>query len=87
MVADDAIARPLRLGVSWAAVLNRQPESGMGYQVVSIVLKDGRRIDNVTIVDGTISSAAGSEQLPFVEEDIVEIIVTHAKPGPHRQRL
>jgi hypothetical protein len=67
----------LRLGEKWAKVLTRERESGMGYQVVSIFLMDGRRYDGVVVVDGMISKVADSTSLPFVEEDIARIVVTH----------
>jgi len=67
----------LHLGEKWANALTRERETGMGYQVVSIFLKDGRRYDGVVIVGGTIGQVAGSTSLPFVEEDIARIVVTH----------
>lgn len=86
MVADDASGTRLRLGPAWAAVLSSQSETGMGYQVVSILLKDGRRFDNVTIVDGTIFLSLGNRQPPFIEGDVAEIVVTHGRPGPWPKR-
>jgi hypothetical protein len=36
------------------------PESGMGYQVVDLVLADGRIIPNVTILNGEIATLPDS---------------------------
>ena len=51
----------------------------MGYQIATILLKDGRKFDRVMIVEGRITSIANSEDIPFSEEQIAQIIVTHDK--------
>jgi hypothetical protein len=68
----------LALSDKWAPVLLKQPETGMGYQIASIFLKDGRRFDRVTIVGGYVTKVGESLEIPFQEEDIENIIV----PGP-----
>jgi hypothetical protein len=65
----------------WAEILSAQPETGMGYQIVTLRLKDGRRIDNVTIVGGIISALPDAVSGLFSEEDIEEILVTHGTRG------
>ena len=67
----------LVLNDRWADVLTSQPETGMGYQIVSIRLKDGRRIDNVTVVGGIISSLPATVPEWFSDEEIEDIVVTH----------
>ncbi len=67
----------LLLSAKWAATLARERETGMGYQVVTILLKDGRRYDGVVVVGGVISRVAGTESIPFAEADIKSIRVTH----------
>jgi hypothetical protein len=69
----------LSLSNKWAPVLVAQPETGMGYQITSVVLRDGRRFDRVMIVGGIITEIAGSKDIPFAEDEIVEIRVTHGK--------
>ena len=69
----------LILGARWAKTLASQPETGMGYQIATILLKDGRKFDRVMIVEGRITSIANSEDIPFSEEQIAQIIVTHDK--------
>ena len=71
-----------RLDDRWAEVLASQPETGMGYQVVSMRLKDGRRIENVTIVGGYVSDLPDSTGRDFCSDDIEEIVVTHGKARP-----
>lgn len=51
----------------------------MGYQVVTVVLKDGRRFDQVVVNGGHITQIKDIEGIPFKEKDIKEIIVTHEK--------
>jgi hypothetical protein len=67
----------LHLSDHWAPRLVSQPETGMSYQICTVVLKDGRRIERVTVVGGIITSVAGSNSIPFAEPDIEDIIVTH----------
>ena len=51
----------------------------MGYQIATILLKDGRKFGRVMIVERRITSIANSEDIPFSEEQIAQIIVTHDK--------
>ena len=65
----------ITLSRKWAADLASKPETGMGYQVVSIILTDGRRFDQVGVVEGRITEIRGRKDIPFTEQ----IIVTHDK--------
>jgi len=69
----------LQLPVEWAEKLGRTAETGMGYQVVSMVLKDGTRFDQVVIIGGLVSEIRGRDDIPFAASDITEIVVTHDK--------
>jgi hypothetical protein len=71
----------LSLSNRWAEVLLAQPETGMGYQIVTVRLKDGRRIDNITVVGGIISALPDEVSGFFSEEDIEDIVVTHGTRG------
>jgi hypothetical protein len=42
----------------------------MGYQIATVVLKDGRQFDRVVIIEGNITQVAGYKDLPFTEENI-----------------
>lgn len=70
----------LVLSEKWREKLRRLPETGMDYQVVTVVLHDGRGFPR-TIVEGAccISAINGVEGVPFREEDIEDIVVTHDK--------
>jgi hypothetical protein len=67
----------LRLSERWREFLLSQPETGMGYQIVSVVLRNGRRYDCVVVVDGCIAEIRGDQEIPFGVGDIEEMIVTH----------
>jgi hypothetical protein len=51
----------------------------MGYQICSVLLKDGRRIERVTVSSGIITKVEGFGAIPFAESDIQDIIVTHGR--------
>jgi hypothetical protein len=41
----------LRLSKRWTAYLSSQPETGMGYQVVDVILKDGRTLKSLVVLN------------------------------------
>jgi hypothetical protein len=67
----------LALSNKWAPVLAAQRETGMGYQIASIFLKDGRKFDRVVIIGGFITSIDKSPEVPFADDDIDAIVATH----------
>jgi hypothetical protein len=67
----------LQLTDRWGSRLRSQPETGMGYQVVSIVLRNGQRIDQVLVESGVITRVRGQDSIPFREDEIADLIVTH----------
>jgi len=69
----------ITLSQKWAKELASKPETGMGYQVVRVVLKDGNGFDQVAVVEGRITEIRGRTDIPFAENDIAEIILTHDK--------
>jgi hypothetical protein len=69
----------LKIPEKFIKELNDAGETGMDYQIVSIVLKDGRRFNQVSIVGGRIGHIRGMDNIPFKEDDIDQIIVTHDK--------
>jgi hypothetical protein len=69
----------IELSKKWLAELVDKPETGMGYQVVSIVLKDGKRYDQVVVVEGRVTQIRELGDIPFTEEQIAQIILTHDK--------
>jgi hypothetical protein len=69
----------LALSNKWAPILASQPETGMGYQIASVFLMDGRRFDQVSIVGGFITKIGGSTDIPFNEAEIEKIVVNHGR--------
>jgi hypothetical protein len=69
----------LQLSPRWGEFFRSQPETGMGYWICSVVLKDGRMLRHVVVDGGTITSVDGSSDITFGEMDIAKFIVTHEK--------
>ncbi len=69
----------LKLSDKWIDFLVTHKETGMGYHIVSVILRDGRRYDRVVVDSGYITQVKGYDNIPFSEEDVVDIIITHDK--------
>lgn len=69
----------IQLPDKWNEYLVNQPEAGMGYQIVSVILNDGRRYDHVIVNSGYITRIKDIHGIPFTVSDIKEIIVTNDK--------
>ena len=67
-----------KFSAKFLRLLSEMPETGMGYQVVTITLKDGRTFNQVVIAEGLIK-IRGRADIPFTEDDIADITVTHDK--------
>lgn len=76
---DSGVLPVITLSAKWVSELANKPETGMGYQVVSVILLDGRRFDQVAVVEGTIAEIRGLDGIPFKEDQIAQIILTHDK--------
>jgi hypothetical protein len=59
--------------------LRHAGETGPGYQVVSVQLKDGRLFDQVATSEGCIIEVRGHKEIPFVPEDVSSVIVNHKR--------
>jgi hypothetical protein len=70
---------PLRLSDKWLEYLKYRGETGMGYLIVSVVLKGGERFEQVVIERPFISGLRGHAEIPFAENDIEQIVITHEK--------
>jgi hypothetical protein len=76
----------IRLSSAWVERLRSQPETGMGYQIVSVTLRDGRRYDQVIVDSGRITRVRDFQAIPFEESEIADITVTHDKWDFNRER-
>ena len=68
----------LTLSDKWAPFFRSIHETGMGYVIVSVILKDGRQFDRVCVVGGTITKIEDSDLIPFAESDIAEFKRGHS---------
>ena len=59
--------------------LRDQPESGMGYWIVTVVLKNGRTFPQTVINGGTVTRVRHYNMIPFSEGEIDRLQVTHEK--------
>jgi hypothetical protein len=54
-------------------------ETGIGYQVVSVELKDGRFFDQVATSEGCIIEVRGYKEIPFAPDDVASVRVNHKR--------
>jgi hypothetical protein len=57
--------------------LKRAGETGIGYQVVSVELLDGRKFDQVVTSEGCIIEVRGYKEIPFAPEEVASVTVNH----------
>jgi hypothetical protein len=57
--------------------MKHQGETGIGYQVVSVDLKDGRRFEQAIASQGCIIQVRGYTDVPFSPEEVKAVHVTH----------
>jgi hypothetical protein len=69
----------LALSKKWTEYLRSQPETGMGYQVVTVRTRGGKIFPQAVVDSGYLSRIRGLHEIPFKEEEIEEITVTHHK--------
>ena len=69
----------LKLSNKWAPKLINKPETGMGYQIATIILKTGMQYKQAVIEEGFITKIRYFNDIPFEEADIADIIITHDK--------
>jgi hypothetical protein len=58
---------------------DRVEETGIGYQVVSVELKDGRFFDQVVASEGCIIEVRGYKEIPFAPDDVSLVRVNHKR--------
>jgi len=57
--------------------LRQNKETGIGYQIVSVELKDGRRFDQVIASEGCIIQVRGYDDIPFAPHEVAFVAVSH----------
>lgn len=63
----------------WQERVKALPETGMGYSVVCVTLRDGRRFEQAVIDSGWLSRVRGLPDVPFAEEDIIDLAANHQR--------
>jgi hypothetical protein len=59
--------------------LDRATETGIGYHVVSVELKDGRFFDQVVESEGCVIEVRGYREIPFTPDDVASVRVNHKR--------
>ena len=67
------------LSKKWCEQLARTTETGMGYHIVTVTTADGRTNRQVVVDSGYITKVRGYPDVPFEENDIAGMNVTHDK--------
>jgi hypothetical protein len=59
--------------------LKQSDQTGMGYQVVSVTLKDGRAFEQVAASEGCFIAVRGYQDIPFSSEEVLSVKVNHKR--------
>lgn len=59
--------------------LKQDAETGIGYQVVAVELKDGRCFDQVVASEGCIIEVRGYSEIPFAPDEVASVSVNHMR--------
>ena len=59
--------------------LKRSAETGIGYHVVSVELKDGRFFDQVVVSECCIVAVRGYNEIPFAPDEVAVVSVNHKR--------
>jgi hypothetical protein len=62
-----------------ADLLRHHGETGMGYQVVSVTLKNGKHFDQVVASEGCVIQVRGHKDVPFSPDDVASVSVNHKR--------
>ena len=60
-------------------LLKRATETGIGYQVISLELRDGRTFEQVVTSEGCIIEVRGYKEIPFEPDEVASITVNHRR--------
>jgi hypothetical protein len=69
--------RLIQFPLEYASILKRHRETGMGYHVVSVTLKNGKRFDQVLTSEGCVIQVRGHRDVPFTSEEVAAVDVNH----------
>ena len=60
-----------------ATRLKQDKETGLGYQAVSVKLKDGRHFDEAVASEGHIIAVRGYNDVPFAPDEVQYVTANH----------
>jgi hypothetical protein len=80
--ADHFNVMHVKLPANISAQLAAMPESGMGYQIISVKTKNGAVFERVVVIQSElIANVAGQDKVPFDPNDIATFELTHDRSG------
>jgi hypothetical protein len=59
--------------------LKQGVETGIGYQIVSVDLKDGRCFEQVVVSEGCIIEVRGYNEIPFAPDAVASVSINHKR--------
>ena len=59
--------------------LKRASETGIGYQIVAVQLKDGRCFEQVVVSECCIIEVRGYAEIPFAPVDVASVSINHKR--------
>ncbi len=71
--------RLIQIPTGLVGSLKRDTETGIGYQVVSVELRDGKSFDQVLVSEDCIIEVRGEKEIPFAAADIASVRVNHKR--------
>ncbi|MGA2813871.1 MAG: hypothetical protein ABSG16_20915 [Candidatus Acidiferrum sp.] len=71
--------RLVPIPIEFQAQLKEAGETGLGYQVISVALKDGRHFDQVAASEGCVIEVRGCAAIPFAPGDVAAVKVNHKR--------
>jgi hypothetical protein len=63
--------------IAFVDYLKNSEDTGFGYKVVSVELKDGRRFNQVVVSECCIIEVRGHDEVPFLPQEVASIKVNH----------
>ena len=62
-----------------ASLLKHHRETGMGYHVISVTLKNGKHFEQVLTSEGCVIQVRGHRDVPFSPEEVASVDVNHKR--------
>jgi hypothetical protein len=62
-----------------ASILKHHRETGMGYHVISVTLKNGKHFEQVLTSEGCVIQVRGHRDVPFSPEEVAVVDVNHKR--------